>query len=340
MTPTTSSAQKRGIERSTTKYSWKNDNDQIKNRSLVLKNLKIALIRESYGTDEFVKILSLEVTTCFTTLTMKVCLVSRIIDSKPRPDFRKTQSTTSLAEKKVRGKKKKSDTAFTDLGSIPHQIDVMVNFFLYELDNGMTGVLGLLTRKQISEQFKDYNMSNKWLNFESLLRNVHDKSGVGSLYGRNAHGFIPPWVVQDHSQDKGVNKPPGNISNETGSDGNKGTNTNPRNQGTNNKRGSPDIGNSLKKRPRNLNNLELSGRGGNNGTKERKKEVRHWGKHNMKLLVILENDPLRNQGPPKFLDIVGQKISVVLKEPDPEILYRLYKINEQVRYAGGGQVPV
>eukprot|EP00536_Pseudo-nitzschia_multiseries_P004582 jgi/Psemu1/10280/gm1.10280_g len=694
----------------------------------------------SYGTDEFVKNLRLEVTTCFTALTTKVYLVSRIIDSQPRPDFRKTQSTTSLAEKKVRGKKKKSDTLFSDLGSIPHQIDVMVNLFLYELDNGVTGVLGLLTRKQISEQFKDYNMRNKWFNFESLLRNVHDKSGVGSLYGRNvvnyattkkymimyreilvwymknvqyppgsdyrlddlcfhtkgqncspraskqyvnsmknfldclvaksllrvslshsynqvdldkhfklqrrskrifttislhhldikllthqdfyqyflsklfqnsfvlgttvilgerwvpvgfyrqgdtnipktgkvllplhsplvfhyvlnykdtvskyynkhfeindhrvtlspcklgtgkidlahftitkgiiylvkqwlitkivdhgtnlgvnvvlsletasgvltkthfAHvnfedrteqlvtgnlelsglehqhnnqtsvtrflqynvfreifiidpeaverhtwveelihysylpemrtiftpltkklagylleksddlssanllvqflddnvvnnygkgtgdlnpafkhlqgwnfvlhkppdfeiwdcfktskrdiqkfneshngylrGFILPWVLQDHLQDKGANEPPGNISKEAGSDGNKGIVTT--------KGNSKDV----------VSTTNRSERGRNNGTKEMQKEVRHWGKPNMKFLVILENNPLRNQGPPKFLNIVGQKISVLLKEPDPEILYPIDKINEQVCYAAGGQVPV
>eukprot|EP00536_Pseudo-nitzschia_multiseries_P010263 jgi/Psemu1/25436/gm1.25436_g len=122
MTPTTNSAQKRGADphsnnkRTNEKKGRlkdpppntleKSDDDQIKHHSLVLKNLKIALIRESYGTDEFVKNLSLEVTTCFTALTTKVHLVSRIIDSKPRPDFRKTQSTTSPAEKKVRGKKK------------------------------------------------------------------------------------------------------------------------------------------------------------------------------------------------------------------------------------------
>eukprot|EP00536_Pseudo-nitzschia_multiseries_P010116 jgi/Psemu1/25014/gm1.25014_g len=87
------------------------------------------------------------------------------------------------------GKEEKSDTAFSELGPIPHQIDVMVNFFLYELDNGVTGVLGLLTRKQISKQFKDYNMSNKWFNFKSLLQNVHNKSGVGSLCGRNVVNY-------------------------------------------------------------------------------------------------------------------------------------------------------
>eukprot|EP00536_Pseudo-nitzschia_multiseries_P003379 jgi/Psemu1/7639/gm1.7639_g len=96
----------------------------------------------------------------------------------------KANLITSLAEKKVRGNKKKSNTAFTDLGPIPHQIvDVMVNLFLYELDNSVTGVLGLLTRKQISKRFKDYDMRKKWFNFESLLRNVHNKSGVGSLCG-------------------------------------------------------------------------------------------------------------------------------------------------------------
>eukprot|EP00536_Pseudo-nitzschia_multiseries_P010126 jgi/Psemu1/25089/gm1.25089_g len=162
-------------------------------------NLKAALKNESYGTDEFVRNLSVEVTTCFTALMMKVYLVSKIIESKPRPDFRKFTSTTSPAKKKGRATKKKSDVTFSDLGPIPHQIDVMVDFF-YELDNGVTGVLGLLSRKQISEQFKDYDMRNKWYNFESLLRNVNYKSGVNSLYGRNVVNYntIKKYMIIYH----------------------------------------------------------------------------------------------------------------------------------------------
>eukprot|EP00536_Pseudo-nitzschia_multiseries_P011656 jgi/Psemu1/29583/gm1.29583_g len=191
MTPTTNSAQKHGANpRSTTnkrtnekkgrlkdppRYTLENyDDDQNKHCFAVLRNLKAALKNESYGTDEFVRNLSVEVITCFTALTTKVYLVSKIIESKPRPDFRKSTSTTSPAKKKGRATKKKSNTTFSDLGSIPHQIDVvMVDFFLYELDNGGTGVLGL----------------NKWYNFESLLRNVNNKSGVDSLYGRNVMNY-------------------------------------------------------------------------------------------------------------------------------------------------------
>eukprot|EP00536_Pseudo-nitzschia_multiseries_P014673 jgi/Psemu1/39740/gm1.39740_g len=33
-------------------------------------------------------------------------------------------------------------------------------------------------------------MGNKWYNFESLLRNVNDKSGVNSLYGRNVVNYV------------------------------------------------------------------------------------------------------------------------------------------------------
>eukprot|EP00536_Pseudo-nitzschia_multiseries_P003804 jgi/Psemu1/8564/gm1.8564_g len=151
----------------------------------VENNLKAALRNQSYATDEFSRNLSLEVTRCFTALTTKVYLVSSIIKSKPRPDFRKTTSSTSWSEKKDREKKKKLDTTFSDLGPIPWQIDVMVNLFLYEVDNGVNGVLELLTRKQISKQFKDYDLNNKWLNFKALLGNVEDKIRGGSLYGRN-----------------------------------------------------------------------------------------------------------------------------------------------------------
>eukprot|EP00536_Pseudo-nitzschia_multiseries_P007856 jgi/Psemu1/18935/gm1.18935_g len=167
----------------------KHDGDQRKHRMSVENNLKAALRNESYATDEFLRNLSLEVTTCFSALTTKVYLVSSIIESEPTPDFRKTTSTTSRSEKKGRGKKKKSDNTLSDLGPIPRQIDVMVNLFLSEVDNSVTGVLELLTRKQISNQFKDYNLNNKWLNFESLLGNVEEEIGRASLYGRNVVNY-------------------------------------------------------------------------------------------------------------------------------------------------------
>eukprot|EP00536_Pseudo-nitzschia_multiseries_P018502 jgi/Psemu1/55920/gm1.55920_g len=88
----------------------KHDNEQRKHRMSVEKNLKAALRNESYATDEFLRNLSLEVTTCFTALTTKVYL---------------TTSSTSRSENKGRGKKKKSDTTLSDLGPIPQQIDVM-----------------------------------------------------------------------------------------------------------------------------------------------------------------------------------------------------------------------
>eukprot|EP00536_Pseudo-nitzschia_multiseries_P004833 jgi/Psemu1/10991/gm1.10991_g len=209
MTPTTNSARKRGAnphsngDRNNEKKGrlkdpspnnpLKDDDNQQKHRRSVEDNLKLALRNQSYATDEFVRALSLEVTTCFTALTAKVYLVSRIIESKPRPNFRKTMSTMSTSKKKKRGKKKKFNTPFSALGPIPRQIDVMVNFFLYEVDNGVTGELELLTRKQKSERLKDYNMNNKWVNFESLLRDVHNEIGGGdttsSLYGRNVVNY-------------------------------------------------------------------------------------------------------------------------------------------------------
>eukprot|EP00536_Pseudo-nitzschia_multiseries_P013105 jgi/Psemu1/34196/gm1.34196_g len=103
----------------------KHDDEQRKHSMSEENNLKEALRNESYATDEFLRNLSLEVTTCFTALTTKVYLVSSIIESKPRPDFRKTISSTSRSEKKGRGKKKKSDTTLSDLGPVPQQIDVM-----------------------------------------------------------------------------------------------------------------------------------------------------------------------------------------------------------------------
>eukprot|EP00536_Pseudo-nitzschia_multiseries_P011823 jgi/Psemu1/30157/gm1.30157_g len=175
----------------------KHDNEQRKHRTSVENNLKAALRNESYATDEFLTNLSLEVTTCFTALTTKVYLVSSIIEFEPRPDFRKTMSSTSQSEKKGRGKKKKSDTTLSDLGPIPRQIDVMVNLFLSKVDNGVIGVLELLTRKQISERFKDYDMNNKWLSFESLLGNVDEEIGGASLYGRNVinYGTIKKYML-------------------------------------------------------------------------------------------------------------------------------------------------
>eukprot|EP00536_Pseudo-nitzschia_multiseries_P006740 jgi/Psemu1/15967/gm1.15967_g len=155
----------------------KHDDDQRKHRMSEENNFKAALSNESYATDEFLRNLSLEVTTCFTALTTKVYLVSSIIESEPRADLSKTTSTTSRSEKKGRRKKKKSDTT------------LMVNLFLSKVENGVTGVLELLTRKQISERFKDYDLNNKWLNFESLLGNVEDKISGASLYGRNVINY-------------------------------------------------------------------------------------------------------------------------------------------------------
>eukprot|EP00536_Pseudo-nitzschia_multiseries_P008659 jgi/Psemu1/21015/gm1.21015_g len=57
----------------------------------------------------YMRNLSLDVTTCFTALLTKVYLVSKIIESEPTPDFRKSMSTTKSAEKKKgKGKKKNS----------------------------------------------------------------------------------------------------------------------------------------------------------------------------------------------------------------------------------------
>eukprot|EP00536_Pseudo-nitzschia_multiseries_P000417 jgi/Psemu1/916/gm1.916_g len=94
MTPTTNSARKRGADphsnnkRTNEKKGRlkdpppnsldKHDDDQNKHRYEVYWNLKAALKDESYGTDEFVRNLSVEVTTCFTALMTKVYLVSKI----------------------------------------------------------------------------------------------------------------------------------------------------------------------------------------------------------------------------------------------------------------------
>eukprot|EP00536_Pseudo-nitzschia_multiseries_P006938 jgi/Psemu1/16478/gm1.16478_g len=97
----------------------KDDDDQQEHRRSVEINLKLALSHQSYETSEFVRVLSFEVTTCFAALTTKVYLVSRIIQSKPRLDFRKKTSTTSTSKKKKKGKKKKTHTTLSVLGPIP-----------------------------------------------------------------------------------------------------------------------------------------------------------------------------------------------------------------------------
>eukprot|EP00536_Pseudo-nitzschia_multiseries_P019108 jgi/Psemu1/58948/gm1.58948_g len=98
----------------------KHDTDQRDHRKAVISNLRKALKDESYGTEEFVRNLSLEVTTCFTALLTKVYLVSKIIESEPKTDFRKSMSTTNSAEKKKgKGKKKKPDTTLSHLALFP-----------------------------------------------------------------------------------------------------------------------------------------------------------------------------------------------------------------------------
>eukprot|EP00536_Pseudo-nitzschia_multiseries_P009489 jgi/Psemu1/23318/gm1.23318_g len=81
---------------------------------------------------EFVKALSLDVSTSFTQLMTKVYIVSKIIQSEPMPDFRKKSSTPSPTKKK----KKKKESSLSMFGPIPHQTDVMVYFFVYKTDNG------------------------------------------------------------------------------------------------------------------------------------------------------------------------------------------------------------
>eukprot|EP00536_Pseudo-nitzschia_multiseries_P012502 jgi/Psemu1/32278/gm1.32278_g len=131
-------------------YPLQDDVDQGKHRRSVKMNLKPTLIHQLYASEEFVRALSFEVTTCFTALMTKVYLKT----STPSP--------------------RNGD-------------------FFNEVDNGVTGVLGLLTRKQISDQLKDYNMNNKRVKFESLLQNVHGETGGGNttprLYGRNVVNY-------------------------------------------------------------------------------------------------------------------------------------------------------
>eukprot|EP00536_Pseudo-nitzschia_multiseries_P016286 jgi/Psemu1/45602/gm1.45602_g len=73
-----------------------------------------------------------------------------IDDKEPMPDFRKKLSTESPT------KKKKKERLLSTFGPIPCQIDVMVNLFLY--DDGVAGKLGVLSRNELTNQFKDYEM--------------------------------------------------------------------------------------------------------------------------------------------------------------------------------------
>eukprot|EP00536_Pseudo-nitzschia_multiseries_P004623 jgi/Psemu1/10390/gm1.10390_g len=154
----------------------KHDDNQRKHRMSVENNLKAALRNESYATDEFLRNLSLEVTTCFTALTTKVYLVSNHVNYV-------------MVREEGQGKEEKIRHNVKRLGTYSRKIDVMVNLFLSKVDNGVTGVLELMSRKQISDQFKDYNLNNKWLNFKSLLGNVEEEIGGASLYGRNVVNY-------------------------------------------------------------------------------------------------------------------------------------------------------
>eukprot|EP00536_Pseudo-nitzschia_multiseries_P015402 jgi/Psemu1/42429/gm1.42429_g len=139
-------------------FTLQDDVDHKKQRISVEKNIVLALEGQTYASTEF----------------------------KP--------STPSPTKKKGKKKKEKTNTTLSALGPIPPQIDVMVKK-LYKVNNGVTaGVLGLLNRNEISDQLKDYDMKNKWENFESLLRNVHGETGGGDtkqrLYGHNVVNYV------------------------------------------------------------------------------------------------------------------------------------------------------
>eukprot|EP00536_Pseudo-nitzschia_multiseries_P012219 jgi/Psemu1/31303/gm1.31303_g len=160
------------------------DVDHQKHRTSIEKNLQLALNGQTYASAEFVKALSFKFATYFTQLMTKVFIVSKIIQSEPRPDFTKKLSTKSLTKKKGKKKTEEKENNRRD-----------GQFFLYkEVDNGVTGVLGLLEKKEISNGLKDYDMKNKWDNFESLLRNVHGETVGGdtnnSLYEHNVVNYI------------------------------------------------------------------------------------------------------------------------------------------------------
>eukprot|EP00536_Pseudo-nitzschia_multiseries_P014025 jgi/Psemu1/37319/gm1.37319_g len=146
-------------------------------------------LHQLYATDEFARALSFEVATCFTALMTKA-------------RFQEEDVYYISDKEDGKGKEEKTGTTLSALGPIPRQIDVMVNFFLYKVDNGVTGVLGLSIRKQLSKQSKDYyDMNNKWVKLESLFWNVNGETGVGGtiqrLFGCNVvnYGTIKKYMI-------------------------------------------------------------------------------------------------------------------------------------------------
>eukprot|EP00536_Pseudo-nitzschia_multiseries_P015586 jgi/Psemu1/43153/gm1.43153_g len=143
--------------------------DQQKHWRSVEKNLRLALNGQLYASADFARALSSKV------------------------QFQEEAVYSVSEKKKGKNKKEKTDNKLSALGPIPRQIDVMV-ILLYKVNSGVTGVLGLLNRKEISNQLKDYDMKNKWDNFESLLWNVHGETVGGytnsHLYGPNVVNYV------------------------------------------------------------------------------------------------------------------------------------------------------
>eukprot|EP00536_Pseudo-nitzschia_multiseries_P005549 jgi/Psemu1/12816/gm1.12816_g len=131
------------------------DLDYQKHQRSLEKNLGLALNGQAHANTEFVKALSLDVSTSFTQWKTKVYIISKNIQSDPMPNFRKKFSTESLTKKK---KEKKKESLLSMFGPIPLQIDLMVNIFFYKTDNSVAGKLGVLSRNEITNQFKDYKM--------------------------------------------------------------------------------------------------------------------------------------------------------------------------------------
>eukprot|EP00536_Pseudo-nitzschia_multiseries_P002515 jgi/Psemu1/5719/gm1.5719_g len=142
------------------------DLDYQKHRRSVEKNLGSALNGQTYANRKFVKALSLDVSTYFTQLMTKVYMVSKIIQSKPMPNFRKKSPTESPNKKK----KKKKESSLSTFSSIPRQIVLIVDLTVW---------LGSW---------------DKWDNFQSLLQQVHGEREVGDtrpyLYGYNVVYYV------------------------------------------------------------------------------------------------------------------------------------------------------
>eukprot|EP00536_Pseudo-nitzschia_multiseries_P016546 jgi/Psemu1/46538/gm1.46538_g len=196
------------------------------------------------------------------------------------------------------------------------------DFVLYKLPDFLTWDCFKTSKVQINE----FNKSNNtyWVGWVTLTFNTTNDS---------KRGFIPPWDVQVDG---------GNVAK-----------TNNLNEGRNTNSGSTVTGECSKNKPNQSKESGIDTTKGNSkdtgltdktsrtcekeGSNVREEKVIDWAKSPLNAVVTIPKFPVNLNGRQTTQPL---EISVLLKDQDPEIMYPLYEVDEQVRYTERRNGPV